>query len=71
MDEKTKQDIALWAQYVRGSNGEWKKYHTAYLDAYINMKNAMYRWMAQTPEGKKKIIEIFGIKNFDAVPMVK
>ncbi len=61
----------LWIEYVRGSNGEWKKYHSKFIDAHIERYNAAIKWQTTQPGGKQKIIDIFGIKNLDAVPMVK
>ncbi len=71
LDPTRLEQIDRWAEYVRTSNGAWKKPHSAFINAQIQKANAFWQRLAQTPEGKSKIIEIFGIKNLDAVPMVK
>lgn len=71
LDPTRLEQIDRWAKYVKESNGAWKKPHAEFLDAQIKMANEFWHRLAKTPEGKKKIIDIFGIKNLDAVPMVK
>lgn len=71
MDLDRIEQIKRWAKYVRESNGAWKKPHTAFINAQIQKANAFWQRLAQTPEGKEIIIKRFGIKNLDAVPMVK
>lgn len=63
MDEQRAKQIERWAEYVRNSNGEWKKAHTVFINAQFEKANAFYARLAKTPGGLKKIADIFGIKN--------
>ena len=65
------EQIDRWAKYVRTSNGEWKKQHTLFIDAQIQKANDFYKRLSKQPLGKEKIIKIFGIKNPDAIPLLR
>ncbi|MBI4360355.1 hypothetical protein HY572_01125 [Candidatus Micrarchaeota archaeon] len=71
MNPERIQQIDRWAQYVKKSRGAWKKEHTAFINAQFEKSEAFYRRLAQTPGGKQKINNLFGIKNLNAVPFLK
>ncbi len=39
-DAQRMEQIDRWAQYVRTSNGAWKKHHAAFINAQIDKANA-------------------------------
>ncbi|MDP2717780.1 MAG: hypothetical protein Q8P02_03485 [Candidatus Micrarchaeota archaeon] len=63
MDPARMEQIDRWAQYVRTSNGAWKKAHSAFINAQFQKAEAFYQRLAKTPGGKRKIASIFGIQN--------
>ena len=71
MDPQRLEQIDRWAEYVKTSKGAWKKIHTRFINAQFEKSEAFYHRLAQQPGGKKKIVELFGIKNLDAVPWLK
>ena len=60
--------IEDWANYVRSSNGEWKIFHTEFINAQYHKVYAFIDRLAKQPGGKEKIIELYGIKNPKAFP---
>ncbi len=71
MDQRRIEQIEQWAEYVRTSNGKWRKIHSQFINDYFQSANAFYRNLAKTPQGKKVVIELRGIKNLEAAPMLK
>lgn len=71
MDLDKERQIDCWAEYVRTSNGKWKSIHSQFINDYVECTNAFYRNLAKTPRGKKLVIELRGIKNLEAAPMLK
>ncbi len=70
-DEQRLEAIDRWAEYVKTSNGAWKKDHSEFINAQFDKANAFWRRLAKTAGGKRKIIAIFGVKNLDAAPFLK
>lgn len=71
MDDSRREQIDRWARFVKNSKGAWKKEHTAFINAQIEKSERFYRALAKTPDGKKKIIALFGIRNLDAIGFLK
>ena len=59
IDPQRLEQIDRWANYVKTSQGAWRKIHSEFLDAQFELANAFYQRLAQQPGGKKKIIELF------------
>jgi hypothetical protein len=53
-DASHKQQIELWAKFVR-DNPNWKKQFKKFSDAQIIIARKAYQKLAQTEEGRKKI----------------
>jgi len=70
-DPQRLEAIDRWAEYVRTSRGAWKKEHAAFINAQFEKAEEFYRRLAKQPGGKEKIIQIFGIKNPEAVSFLK
>lgn len=62
-DKTHKEFIERWAEFVKNNPDKWQKYHTAFINSQVNNALAFYKRLGKTDEGKKKIREIFGIKN--------
>ncbi len=67
MDNQRAEQIDRWVEYVRNSNGEWKKIHSQFINAQFEKANAFYKRLAKQPGGKEKIIKLRGIKNLKAI----
>ncbi|MFP4424180.1 MAG: hypothetical protein ACLFP2_03020 [Candidatus Woesearchaeota archaeon] len=61
------EQIERWAEFVK-NNPSWKKEHTKLIDAQFAKSKAFYDRLSKTKNGKKKIVEIFGIKNKNGFP---
>lgn len=57
-----------WPVYIRESKGTWRKYHSQFTSAYVEMGNAFLKWLAKQPGSKEKIVKLYGIKNKKAYP---
>jgi hypothetical protein len=55
--------LVKWANFVKTHPNEWKREHTQFINAQIEMANAFYERLVKTPGGKEKIIELRSIKN--------
>ncbi len=57
------------AERVR--KGNWKVFHTEFINAQFQNNERVIKHLLQTPEGKKKIIELYQIKNLEGYPSLK
>ncbi len=60
--------VKKWAEYIRSSNGKWRKIHNEFITAQFDMAQSFIRRLAEQPGGKEKIIKLYGIKNKKAFP---
>jgi hypothetical protein len=68
MRDKTHSEfIERWAKHMK-ANSEWKKEHTAFIDAQFEMSEAFVQRMLKEPNGKEKLREMYGIKNRKGFP---
>jgi len=69
---KTHDDfIERWAMFVKNNPDKWKPIHTAFINDQFRKSEEFYARLAKTKDGKKKIIEIFGIKNLKGYPSLQ
>lgn len=61
-DKSHDEQIIRWAEFVRDNPDRWKAKHKAFIDAQILMARRFYNKLAETEEGKQKILELKGIK---------
>jgi len=54
--------VTRWANYVK-SNPGWKEAHNEFIDAQISKRMRMIRKLAQAPNGKRKLMSLFGINS--------
>ena len=57
------EQIDRWADYIRTHPEEWRKQHTAFIDAQLEIANTFLKNLAKQPGGREKIAEIRRIKN--------
>jgi len=50
------QQVERWAEYVRAHPKEWKQHLKPFLDAQILMARRFYRKLAETHDGREKLI---------------
>jgi hypothetical protein len=73
MGDKQRHDefVERWANFVKNNPDKWKKIHSQFIDAQFIMAERFYKNLAKTKDGKKKIIEVFGIRNIEGYPRLK
>ncbi len=62
-----KTSLERWAEYVR-THANWKKIHTEFIDAQYEKHADFLKRLTKTPNGKKKIIALYGIQNLKGYP---
>jgi len=60
-DKSHMEQVERWAEYVK-NNPDWKKKHTEFINAQIEIANRFYKNLAKTPEGREKIKELRELK---------
>jgi len=60
-DKSHGEQVERWAEYVK-HNSDWKIKLKGFLDAQIIMARRFYKKLGETEEGRKKILELRGIK---------
>jgi hypothetical protein len=55
--------IDRWANYIKDNPDKWRKQHTAFINSQIHMSKQFLRKLMLTKGGKKKIIELYDIRN--------
>ena len=61
--------IERWVEYMK-SNPDWKKVHTQFINAQFEMAYRFIEKLAQTEEGQRRLVEIYGIKNLKGYPQL-
>jgi hypothetical protein len=54
--------ITSWAKFIK-QTPSWKKLHTEFVDAQLKNRMRIMTELASKKDGKKKVIELLGIKN--------
>ena len=57
------EEIDRWIKYMKEHPNEWKKIHTKFINAQFSKADAFIRRLLKEPNGRKKIIEAYDIKN--------
>ncbi len=60
--------IARWAAFMKEHPTEWKKIHTEFINAQFISHEQFLKRLLQQPNGKKKVRELYGIKNLEGYP---
>lgn len=62
-DQNHMQQVERWANFVRENPTQWKKFHTAFINALFQKNGEVTQRILQQPNGKEKLIELYNIKN--------
>lgn len=60
-DKSHEEQIIRWAEFVRDNPEKWKAKQKEFIDAQILMARRFYKKLAETEEGRKKILELKGL----------
>ena len=60
--------IERWATFMKEHPTEWKKIHTEFINAQFISREQFLERLLQQPNGKKKILELYNIKNLEGYP---
>lgn len=61
-DKSHEEQIIRWAEFVRDNPDKWKIKHKEFIDAQIIMARRFYNRLAETEEGRQKILELKNIR---------
>jgi len=62
-DQTHEEFIVRWANYVRDNPDRWRKQHTKFINSQINMNKQFLKRLLSQKDGKRKIIELYELKN--------
>tara|TARA_Y100000310_G_scaffold35996_1_gene33936 strand:+ start:358 stop:573 length:216 start_codon:yes stop_codon:yes gene_type:complete len=65
------EQIERWAHFVKNNPNKWKKEHTEFINALFEKHDQFRARLLKTPEGKKKMIELYNIKNKEGYDFLK
>ena len=69
MRDKTHDEfIERWAAFVKEHPTEWQKYQDEFIDAQFQMAEEFMEKLVQLPDGKKRLMDAYGIKNVKGYP---
>lgn len=57
--EERERFTKLWIYYIK-THKDWKELHTPVINAHIKMQREVIKRLSKTPEGRKKIAELYG-----------
>jgi len=65
------EQVEEWAEFVRNNPRRWKKIHTNFINSIFENHRRIYKKLLKTNKGKKKILQIYKIRNIDGFPNLK
>ncbi len=60
--------IERWATFMKENPTKWKKIHTEFINAQFISHEQFLDRLLQQPSGKKKVLELYNIKNVKGYP---
>ena len=63
MREEHQQQVERWAHFVKENPTKWKKIHAEFINALFEKHESFRNRLLQTPNGKEKLQQLYGIKN--------
>ena len=60
--------IERWAAYMRAHPTEWKRIHTAFIDAQFAKHREVLERLRKLPDGRERIIALYRIGNVAGYP---
>ena len=61
-DKTHMESVERWANYVK-NNPDWKRQHTAFINAQIEMARRAIEKIRKQPGGKEKLMKLYNISN--------
>lgn len=65
------EQVERWAKFIRANPTKWQKSHTEFINALFENHNQFRERLLKTPEGKKKMIALYNIKNVEGYDYLK
>lgn len=62
------EQIDRWIAFMETHPDAWKKIHTQFINAQFSKAYAFIERLKKEKDGKKRIIEIYNIKNVEGYP---
>ena len=69
IDTMNDDPVVRHAERVR--QGNWKSVHTEFINAQFDLHERFMQRLMQTPDGKKRIKELYNIKNLKGHPSLQ
>lgn len=64
--------VKRWANYIKNNPDRWKNIHTEFIDSqFIKQREFMERLIKNKPDGKKRLIKAYKIKNIKGYPSLQ
>ncbi|MDP3728602.1 MAG: hypothetical protein Q8R18_04075 [bacterium] len=60
--------IERWVAFMKEHPTEWKKIHTDFINSQFHSHEQFLERLLQQPNGKKKVRELYKIKNLEGYP---
>ncbi len=65
------EEIDRWVAYMKSHPKEWKIKHSRFINAQFQKSKEFQKRLLNTSNGKKKLINLYGIKNLEGFPKLK
>lgn len=59
------EEIDRWVRFMKENPGTWKKVHTEFINAQFEKQQAFVKRLLKEPNGRQKVIDVYGIKNIE------
>ena len=56
-------EIDRWVKFMKDNPDKWKSVHSRFINAQFEKQQNFIRRLLKQPNGKKKVIDAYGIKN--------
>ena len=60
--------IERWAAFMRENPTKWKKIHTEFINSQFISHEQFLDRLLQQPDGKKKVQELYNLRNLEGYP---
>ena len=71
MRDKTHDEFVIkWAKYIVNNPKKWNSKHTKFINSQFEMHKEFLQKLKVTAGGRKKIIELYDIKNLDGYKLL-
>ena len=71
MRKSHQEQIERWANFVKNNPTKWKKIHTEFINSIFDKHEQFKERLLKSPDGKKKLIKLYNIKNKSGYEFLK